>query len=416
MIQRYQISEIEAHLKQKEITIIIGARQVGKTTIMQMLQKQILDGTPSIWFNLDFESDLAKLKTQNQLLARIDLEFGGKKGVVFIDEIQRKENAGLFLKGIYDTRPDLKFVVSGSGSLELKEKIVESLAGRKRMFEIQTLSFFEFLDFRTQYRYTQQLPQWIALEEEQAQIYLDEFIQFGSYPAVVLSQGEAEKRMVLQEIIQSYLLRDMSSFIPASSLSSYAQLMKVTALQAGYPIKYAALSQYVQISAPTVKDYLWYMEQTYFVRRSVPYFTNALKEIVKEPCFYFADMGVLSSQRNNNQAEIGPGKGFLFQNFVHNELYGLIQGQNAQLKYWRTKDKAEVDIVLEIGSELIPCEVKYTHAKNAKPTRSLMSFIDMYKPKRAYLIYLSGRAEMQVGDTQIQAIPYYALGKEIGNW
>ena len=94
------------------------------------------------------------------------LEFGNDRGYVFIDEIQRKEDAGLFLKGIYDYELPHKFIVSGSGSLELKEKIHESLAGRKLMFEIWPVSFFEFLNFKTDYKYEDKLAEYFAVEKD----------------------------------------------------------------------------------------------------------------------------------------------------------------------------------------------------------------------------------------------------------
>ncbi len=102
--------------------------------------------------------------TQEKLLNKIRLELGTEKGFVFIDEIQRKENAGLFLKGIYDMGLPYKFIISGSGSIELKEKIHESLAGRKRLFELSTVTFMEFVDFRTDYHYSNRISEFFNIE------------------------------------------------------------------------------------------------------------------------------------------------------------------------------------------------------------------------------------------------------------
>jgi len=117
--------------------LITGARQAGKTTLMEALQQDLVRaGKPTLWLSLDFEEHQRFFSSQLVLVQRLDLEFGRKPGFVLIDEIQRKENAGLFLKGIYDRKLPYKLIVSGSGSLELREKIHESLAGRKKQFEL----------------------------------------------------------------------------------------------------------------------------------------------------------------------------------------------------------------------------------------------------------------------------------------
>src|SRR3989344_8832417 len=144
-IKRRLFEDLKSHLTSKEISIIVGPRQAGKTTLMKELLGQVgQTGGKTIFLNLDYEADKAYVETQDTLINKLRLEFGGDFGYVFIDEIQRKKNAGLFLKGIYDLDLPYKLIVSGSGSLELKESIHESLAGRKRIFALPTVDFFEF--------------------------------------------------------------------------------------------------------------------------------------------------------------------------------------------------------------------------------------------------------------------------------
>ena len=149
LIQRNIISQIEDHLERPEIKLITGAKQIGKTTILKMLLAKLhREGRQTLFFNLDFEKDFRYVESQETFLRKIKLEAGNDPVFVFIDEIQRKENAGLFLKGIYDLEaPQLKMIVSGSGSLELKENIHESLVGRKRIFEILPVKMFYIPDF-----------------------------------------------------------------------------------------------------------------------------------------------------------------------------------------------------------------------------------------------------------------------------
>ncbi len=154
MIKRNLLEQLKGHLSKKEISLIVGPRQAGKTTLMLLLKEYLeKHGEKTLFLNLDIESDNRYFSTQDILIRKIQLELGRERGCVFIDEIQRKENAGLFLKGLYDMRTPYKFIVSGSGSLELKEKIHESLVGRKRLFDLNTISFEEFVNYTTGEKY-----------------------------------------------------------------------------------------------------------------------------------------------------------------------------------------------------------------------------------------------------------------------
>jgi predicted AAA+ superfamily ATPase len=161
IIKRDILGDLRSHLPQKEFTLIVGPRQAGKTTLMLLLRDELKkDRQNTMFLNLDIEADRQFFVSQDKLVKKIDLELGKKGGYVFIDEIQRKENAGLFLKGLYDMGLPHKFIFSGSGSIELKEKIHESLAGRKRVFELSTLSFRELVNFRTGYKYEANLKEF----------------------------------------------------------------------------------------------------------------------------------------------------------------------------------------------------------------------------------------------------------------
>jgi predicted AAA+ superfamily ATPase len=131
----------------------------------------------TLFLNLDVERDKQFFESQEKLLQKIRLEIGDS-GFVFIDEIQKKSDAGVFLKGMYDQDVPYKFIVSGSGSLELKEKIHESLAGRKRMFECFPISFLEFIHFKTNYKFEHKLQDFFMLEQEKTLNYLIEYLNF----------------------------------------------------------------------------------------------------------------------------------------------------------------------------------------------------------------------------------------------
>jgi hypothetical protein len=260
MIQRTLFDELKIHLSKKEISFIIGPRQAGKTTLMLLLKDYLEKRKEkTVFLNLDIESDKQYFVSQANLVKKIKLELGEKKGFVFIDEIQRKENAGVFLKGIYDMNLPYKFIVSGSGSVELKEKIHESLVGRKRIFELSTLSFEEFVNFRTNYKYENRLLDFFEIEKEKSQQLLEEYLNFGGYPRVVLEELLEEKRKVINEIYQSYLEKDISYLLKIRKTEDFNNLVKVLAGQIGSLLNVSEVSRTLGISQKTVKDYLWYL-------------------------------------------------------------------------------------------------------------------------------------------------------------
>ena len=411
IIKRYAFKEIADHLLAREITILIGPRQVGKTTIMEALREQVEKmAMPYIWFNLDVESDAGWFASQETLRSKVGLEFNKKPGVVFIDEIQRKADAGRFLKGLYDTLPDVKFVVSGSGSLELKEHIVESLAGRKRMFEILPISFYELVDFKTAYRYSDRLLNFLDLHSDERLSFLSEHLSFGGYPKVVLAETANEKQRILLEIMSSYLNRDISAITAIAKKADYNQLLRLLAVQVGSVISYSQLSQSVTITSQTVKDYLWYMVHTFMIRLSLPFFRNATKEITKAPVGYFVDLGMSNQLSMQGQLIQDVSQhGLLFQNWVFNELFFLFRNDFVELKHWRTTDKAEVDIMLEWGSIAFPVEVKTSANYHSQISRSFRSFLQKYKPPQAFVVSRTPAWQLKVEDTQVYGIPFYQL-------
>lgn len=407
IIKRYLLEELKTHLSRKEISFIVGPRQSGKTTLMLLLKNYLqTKGEKTLFLSLDIEHDKEFFLSQDKLVRRIKLEFGEKKGFVFIDEIQRKENAGIFLKGIYDMNLPYKFIVSGSGSVELKEKVHESLMGRKKLFELSTLSFEEFVNFKTSYKYENKISDLFSIEIEKTRGLVEEYMNFGGYPRVVLEEEYKEKAAIINEIYQSYIERDIVYLLRVHKTEAFGNLMKIIAGQIGRLVNFSELSSTLGISIKTIKDYLWYMEKTFILHRITPYFRNLRKEIVKSPVFYFYDLGL----RNFSCGEFGglKEKGFIFQNFVFNILRKKTEGFS-RVHFWRTKDKAEVDFVLEKGKEVIPVEVKYKELRQPQIPRALRRFIKKYKPEKALVVNLTCEHTVTLDGTTIYMVPFYNL-------
>ena len=410
-IKRNLFDKLKKSLETKEILLIVGPRQAGKTTMMNKI-KAYLDekGEKTLFLNLDFEKDAVFFTSQDALIRKLELELGKEKSFVFIDEIQRKENAGLFLKGIYDMELPYKFIISGSGSLELKEKIHESLAGRKRIFELSTVNFFEFIDFKTDYKYSQKLEDFFALEKESTLAFLNEYLNFGGYPRVILETTSAEKNRTINEIFRSYAEKDIAYFLGANKVEKFGLLLKLLADQSGKIINYSKLTKETGISFQTLKNYLWYAEKTFSVQTISPYFKNKRKEITHSPLAYFYDLGFRNFSLGLFGNLIQPEQiGFVFQNFVANRLREKIADTSKNLGFWRTLDKAEVDFVISDGNSALPIEVKYSQLKKPQMTKSLGNFIKAYSPAEAWVVNLTLESEIKIKDTIVKFIPFWKL-------
>jgi predicted AAA+ superfamily ATPase len=386
-IERDILKRIVAHLNKDEITVITGPRQVGKTTILQRLMKKAeQQGINYFYLNYDIEEDRRHLTTQRSLLNKIKLECGEKRAFIFIDEIQRKEDAGLFLKGLFDMQTPYKFIVTGSGSLELKEKISESLTGRKRVFNVKPLSFVEFINYRTGGKYSDRLKFLFSVEPELAEELLEEYITFGGYPKVVLSDSLQEKHEVIKEIFTSTTEKDLFFFLKLNRPEAMNHMLRILALTAGKPVNYTWLSKETGLSVPTVKNYLYYLEKIFMIFPVYPFFKNRIKEISKSPVLYFNDMGLCNYLTGQFKSGSPVLSGFRFQHFAWRMLSDRYEETLCSLNYWRTTDKAEVDFVINCTDKVIPWEVKYTNLKRKEVTRSMYSFIEKYDPPEAYIL------------------------------
>jgi predicted AAA+ superfamily ATPase len=409
-IKRDIKKEIESHLNSKEITIITGSRQVGKTFIMnEIISDFTAKNIKTLFLSLDNDSHQPFFVSQDKLLSKIKLEIGDN-GFVFIDEIQRIENAGLFLKGIYDRNLNYKFIVSGSGSIELKEKINESLAGRKRLIEMHPVNFDEFVNYKTGYKYEGRLNLFYELEAEKIDELLTEYLNFGGYPRIIMEDKTDEKLKIMHDIFRSYIEKDLVFLLKIDRPDMFSLLIKVMAAQTGTLTNYNKISDDIKLSTPTLKKYLWYAEKTFCLNPVTPYFTNPIKEIKKSIVYYFNDIGFRNYSLNemgkiNNNQQFG----FIFQNLVYKILRENIQWKNYRINFWRTTDKAEVDFILNKQNEIIPIEVKYGDFKNVNFTRSFRSFIDKYKPLQSWIITRNFSMETTINDCKVLFIPFYQL-------
>ncbi len=410
MINRDIENRITDSLKKKEITVIAGARQVGKTTILKhIISKLKSRGEKVLYFNLDIEQDNQYFASQQLLISKIQLENGNGFSFVFIDEIQQKEYAGRFLKGLYDMNLPYKFVVTGSGSLELKEKISEALTGRKHLIEMYPVSFKEFVNYKTNYKYKKRLELFFNLEKEKTNLLLSEYLTFGGYPAVITADNITSKKEVMNEIFSSYITKDITYLLGVRAPDKFVKLIQLLAVYSGSIVNYSQLAQETGLRTETLKTYLWYAEQTFIIKTVKPYFTNSKKEITKSPTIYFNDLGMCNFSKGMYGTTISNTDGITFQNFVYLILNDNFTTGLAKVNYWRSKDKAEVDFIIHQQTGITPVEVKFSDIKKPTVSRSFRSFINTYSPQIGYIVSPGFESTITIGETKVIFIPFWKL-------
>lgn len=413
IVKRTLFDEVADHLESPEITIITGARQVGKTTLLKQLKKYLIDkGTreENVYnFNLDIISDRNSFVSQDDFIRFIKSRVKKEKICLFIDEAQRVENAGIFFKGIYDLNLPVKFILTGSSTLEIKSKIHEPLTGRKRLFHLRGFSFREFLGSREP-KLAEILSDSISnIDKNKILAILKEYLVFGGYPKVALESNHNEKKKLLEELFSSYLEKDIIGYMNIKDSFSFTKLTRLLASQIGQLVNVAELSKTIGIEIKTINNYLSYLEETFVIKLLRPFYKNPRKEITKMPKVYFLDLGLCNFAVSKfDPYEQREDTGKLLENFVFTELQNL----GLRTNFWRTKSKGEIDFIVHGNKgEIIPVEVKSSNLKNLSLGRSFHSFLSQYKPNSAYLVNMGIEESKKEGTTLINAILPFNLSK-----
>jgi hypothetical protein len=306
---------------------------------------------------------------------------------------------GQGLKFIYDTVPDRKLIISGSSSLDLTIKALKHLTGRILSFTLYPFSFREALRSKDEplSRLFESTLEFGPIEPpllQRLQKDYQEFVVYGGYPRVVTAQNDEEKREVLRNIFQIYLLRDVKDILGLVDDYKILGLVKALALQAGQAISYDELGNLTQQNTSAVKRQINFFEKTYIASFLRPYFRNKRTELVKNPKVYFLDTGLRNAViKDFKPANERQDKGALYENCVFSEL----MKKDRLVKYWRTKSKAEVDFVVD---DRIPLEVK---SGLTKPNvgKSLYSFMAKYQPEKAFILNESLFEDLRIGKSLV---------------
>ena len=414
-ISRNILPDVIKWLTEKEIIVLLGARQVGKTTVIfQLINHILLQSAPlSIekneihYLNLDFPHDKKNLSADYIINIAAKNQ---KRKIIFIDEVQRQENAGLFLKYLYDLNLPVKLVVSGSGALELKSKVSEALTGRKVVFNISPFSIQEIKDFIVQtekitipgtgFSYQDIKSRESALFKNAFEVYTE----YGSYPSIVTTDENEKKLIRLKEIFTSYMEKDIKKFLEVKNENAFARLITLLSASSGSLINMSEISNTLSIHQVTLDNYFYYLEQTFIIDRIRPFFKNIRKEIIKSPKIYFNDIGFRNFAINNfNKLDIREDKGFVFENFVYLILKEKLEG-SSKINFWRTKAGAEVDFIILKDLKPVAIEAKAGYYKKPAVTQSMRSFINTYKPDIAFVVNFNLNEEIKINGCLVRFI------------
>lgn len=399
LVRRNLVDQIAPWLNREEVIVVTGARQTGKSVILfQLMFDHLLPRTTNIhYFNLDIPRHLEFFKDADRL---VDLVRGNRgKSYVFIDEVQRLKEPGLFLKGLYDLHLPLKLVVSGSSALEIKSMVHEALTGRKALFHVNP---FDLTELASAMFPGQKAPFKKVMEH---------YLTFGSYPAVALAGSKKMKLLLLKEIFQSYLEKDVKSLLKIENETAFINLIKLLSSQTGNIINKDELSNSLGIHKNTLDNYLFYLEQTFILDFVRPFYKNPRKELLKNPKIYFRDLGIRNfALQTFGDFRFRPDRGNIFENFVYLRLREKVE-EGTPIHFWRTKAGAEVDFVLVKGLKPVPFEVKAGEMREFKIGKSFRSFLMTYRPEKAYLINLSLNGNYRIAGTKINFMDPAGLQK-----
>lgn len=346
MITRSIETEIQNELGKGKAIVILGARQVGKTTLLKEMFKE----REQILFLNGDESDVRAMlehPTSTALKAII-----GDKKTLIIDEAQRITDIGLKLKIIIDNIPDVQVIATGSSSFELANKINEPLTGRKWEHKMFPLSFTELVRNNG------------LLEEKRM---LRHRLVYGGYPDVVMNEGQEKK--ILKELSEDYLYKDILAFDKIQKSDKLVKLLQALALQTGSQVSYNELGQICGLSSGTVESYIDILEKCYIVFRLGSFSRNLRNELKSSRKIYFYDNGIRNAIiANFNPVDLRNDIGALWENYIVSERIkaNSYNGRFCNSWFWRTAQQQEVDYLEEEDGKLSAFEFKYNPKRAAR--------------------------------------------------
>lgn len=363
-VNRLIFKELCDDLERPEITILLGARQVGKTYLLKQLESYArAKGKKTAYFNLEIPSDILKFRGSEEDIFKLLSQSGD---VIFLDEFHYLKNASHLFKAVYDSQSGVKIFASGSSSLEIHKHLKESLAGRRILRQIYPLSVKEF---------------------KENSMDMDEILIEGTLPGLLHIKKSHEKQLYLQDLIETYILKDIKSLIKEENVKAFNHLLFFLAEHQGSVIAVANLAREVGLTCRTIEKYLTILEQTYVCYSCQSFSTNLSNELKKSRKYFFYDLGIRNAIVKNFEYDLNQrsDKGILYESLIFIELLKKVS-PTTSLCFWRTKQKEEVDFVKVVNRKPIPIEVK-SKLKSMIIPDGMIAFLKKYpKVQVGYVI------------------------------
>jgi uncharacterized protein len=370
---RHIDGQIKNHFsKYKEVLILLGSRQTGKTTLIQRIFPDAL------YLLLDNEPVRRALESYDINVYK-SLFVNTVKTIV-IDEIHLLSNPGRAAKIIYDQIPGINLIITGSSSFNIKNKTSESLAGRKIEYKLYPLTFSEYLYQKgvipnPGFHVFNKITEGSVTPEKGSYLFdihtlLNDVLLYGLYPGLI---NHPRDTRYLKNFVDSLIYKDIIELNFIENRRLAANLLKLLAHQTGNLINYSELAEKLQADQRTIKRYIEIFEESFTIFRLFPYSKFKRDEVIKSPKIYFYDTGLRNALIDDfSDLDTRPDKGALFENFIISEFLKSNQYQEAgyKLYFWRTKQKSEIDLVLEKSNSLTGIEIKY---KNKHANRAFLN-------------------------------------------
>ncbi len=364
MIKRSIFNKLREEISNPEVLILLGARQVGKTTLLKALEKECRRmNITTKFYDLEQPHLLGQFNRPEEEIQR-KITTAGK--VVFIDEFQYIANASKIFKSIFDSAKHVKIICSGSSSLEIHKHLQESLAGRRFLYRIFPLAFFEL--------------------NSQTGMNLKTYLKYGGMPGLTKTNSDERKQQILSELLSSYILKDVKSLVKEENLRAFNHFLYLLAENQGSVISIHSIANQVKMSSKAVNRYLDILEGTYVNFRIFSYSRNLGNELKKSCKTYLYDIGIRNALlRDFSSVNQRHDKGILFETFVFLSLQSRLK-PNMELKFWRTKDGYEVDFILIKNRKPFPIEVK-SQLTSIQIPKGLKHFLKRYpETTKAFVI------------------------------
>jgi len=358
-INRIAENKVKKLLKNPKVVILLGARQVGKTTLIEQVLKQ----HKSVILNLDVEVDKARLLGISHLSPENAMKNLENPELLVIDEAQRLPETARIVKGWFDSKVKTKIILLGSSSLNLLDQSAESLTGRNVKLFLPPLLFSEIIN--NQSWYSKELTTKILKENfnNQLETLIQEQIIYGSYPESVIT---SQKPQYLLNLVSDYLLKDVFQSTLIRSPEIVKKLLMLLAHQIGSEVSSTELANNLQVSRITIEKYIDLLEKSFVIFRFTAFSSNLRKEIVKSTKIFFWDTGVRNAILNDfNFSGFRNDIGLLWENWVIAEFAkkNLLEGQLKNLYFWRTRSGSEIDLVIKGNDIFKAYEIKWSKTK-----------------------------------------------------